>query len=135
LAATPRTCQIAPDCGAFAQSTKAFAAQNCASVKQGNAMKKIIAVAALIVAGYAAPTVSVQAASAYPSNCLVLPLLQAECRELIKSDVSKATGSAAAATTTVASATVSTVESIKLPVPMWWNCTRAEGSGHLYDCE
>ena len=105
-------------------------------------MKKIIAVAALIVTAYAAPTVSVQAASAYPSNCLILPLLQAECRDLIKSDVNEATGSAAAATTTVASATVTvasatvaTAESVKWPLPLWWNCTRAEGAKYLFVCE
>src|SRR6218665_4179028 len=36
--------------------------RNARADKQGNAMKKIIAVAALVVAGYAAPTVAVQAA-------------------------------------------------------------------------
>lgn len=97
-------------------------------------MKKLIAVAALIVTAYAAPTVSVQAASAYPSNCLILPLLQAECRDMIKADVSRATGSAAAATTTVASATVSTAKSVKVPFA-WWNCTRAEGQKYLFVCE
>ena len=98
-------------------------------------MKKIIAIAALIVTAYAAPTVSVQAASAYPSNCLVLPLLQAECRDMIKSDVSKATGSATMSTKKMASTTMAAAKPMKMPVPMWWNCKRAEGAKYMFTCE
>ena len=96
-------------------------------------MKKLIAVAALAAAAFAAPALPVQAASDVPSHCLVLPLLKADCRAAISDAVESGT-------MTVASATVMTAEkaaSADWPVPMWWkSCTRApSGSGHLYDCE
>jgi len=94
-------------------------------------MKKIIAVAALVAAGFAAPATTVQAASAYPANCLVLPLLQAECREIIRDNV----GSASAAAATVASATVSDVDRPKVPGAAWWTCEPApEGTKAILTC-
>ena len=99
----------------------------CSGTSQGNAMKKIIAVAALVAAGFAAPSMPVQAASAYPAKCLILPLLQAECREAIKGTVNAATAS----TKKVASA--STTAAIKLP--MWWTCKASTAKGKLLECE
>ena len=95
-------------------------------------MKKIIAVAALVAAGFAAPSLPVQAASAYPANCLVLPLLQSECRDIIRDNVN----SASAAATTVASATVADVKRPKVPGAAWWTCTPAEaGSKAILSCD
>ena len=95
-------------------------------------MKKIIAVAALVAAGFAAPSLPVQAASAYPANCLILPLLQAECRDIIRENV----GSATSAATTVASATVSDVKRPKIVGGAWWTCERnPAGSKAIFSCE
>ena len=95
-------------------------------------MKKIIAVAALVAAGFAAPSLPVQAASAYPANCLILPLLQSECRDIISDNV----GSASAAAATVASATVADVKRPKVPGGAWWTCTPAdEGTKAIWSCE
>jgi hypothetical protein len=95
-------------------------------------MKKIIAVAALVAAGFAAPALPVQAASAYPANCLVLPLLQSACRDIIRENVNSATSAAA----TVASATVSDVQRPKVPGGAWWTCTPAdEGTKAIWSCE
>jgi hypothetical protein len=95
-------------------------------------MKKIIAVAALVAAGFAAPSLPVQAASSYPANCLVLPLLQSECRDLIRENVNDATSAAA----TVASATVSDVKRPKVPGGAWWTCEPAPaGTKAMYVCE
>lgn len=94
-------------------------------------MKKIIAVAALVAAGFVAPTVQVQAASAYPANCLILPLLQSECRDIIRDNVSDA----ASAATTVAEAVVD-ADRPKVPGAAWWTCERApEGTKAIYVCE
>lgn len=95
-------------------------------------MKKIIAVAALVAASFAAPIAPVQAASAYPANCLILPLLQSECREIIRENV----GDAVSATTAVASATVSEVKRPKVPGAAWWTCEPAPaGSKGILACE
>ena len=95
-------------------------------------MKKIIAVAALVAAGFAAPSLPVQAASAYPAKCLVLPLLQSECRDIISENVGKASSAA----TTVASAAVSDVKRPKVPGAAWWTCEPAPaGTKALYVCE
>ncbi|MDP1731483.1 MAG: hypothetical protein Q8L54_09980 [Devosia sp.] len=99
-------------------------------------MKKTIAVAALFVASFAAPALPVQAASSYPAKCLVLPLLQSECRTVISNNISEA----ASATHAVASSSVSAARKaagkIKWPAPLWLNCEPAPaGSGHLYDCD
>lgn len=95
-------------------------------------MKKIIAAAALVAAGFAVPSLPVQAASAYPTNCLILPLLQSECRDIIRDNVSSATDAA----TSVASATVSDVKRPKIVGGAWWTCERApEGTKALYVCE
>lgn len=94
-------------------------------------MKKIIAIAALAAAGLAAPTVQVQAASAYPSNCLVLPLLQAECRDIIRDNVNSAADAAATVTTAAVD-----VDRPKVPVAAWWTCERApEGTKAILTCE
>ena len=95
-------------------------------------MKKIIAVAALVAAGFAAPSLPVQAASAYPANCLVLPLLQSECRDIIRDNVNSASSAAA----TVATAAVSDVDRPKVPGAAWWTCTPADaGSKAIWSCE
>ncbi|HEY9012752.1 MAG TPA: hypothetical protein VIN06_17230 [Devosia sp.] len=94
-------------------------------------MQKIIAVAALVAAGFVAPTVPVQAASAYPAKCLVLPLLQAECRDIIRDNVNDAADAAAM----VATAAVK-VDRPKMPVAAWWTCERApKGTKAIYVCE
>ena len=96
-------------------------------------MTKIIAVAALVAAGFAAPTTTVQAASAYPANCLVLPLLQAECREIIKENVGSTSAAVTAAATSATK--VSDVTRPKVPGAAWWTCERAEaGSKALLSC-
>src|SRR5690606_38261990 len=101
---------------------------------QGNAMKKIIAVAALVAAGFAAPTTAVQAASAYPANCLVLPLLQAECRDIIRDNIGST--STAVASATVAAASVADVNRPKVPYAAWWTCERApDGTKAILTCD
>lgn len=109
-----------------------LAPEGAGQIKQGNAMKKIIAVATLVVAIAAAPIAPVQAASAYPANCLVLPLLQSECREIIRENV----GDAVSATTTVASVTMSEVKRPKVPGAAWWTCKPAPaGTKGILACE
>lgn len=94
-------------------------------------MKKIIAVAALVAAGFAVPSLPVQAATAYPANCLVLPLLQADCRAIISENM----GSAAAAATTVATAATN-VKRPKVPGAAWWTCSPApEGTKAILTCD
>jgi hypothetical protein len=91
-------------------------------------MKKSIAVAALLAVAFAAPTVSVQAAPASDhAHCLVLPLLQADCREAIREH---ANAHHAAVKARVEARTV------KAPAPHWWRCERAPaGSGYLLSCD
>lgn len=97
-------------------------------------MKKIIAVAALVAAGFAAPATTVQAASAYPANCLVLPLLQSECREIIRENVGST--SAAVASAARSTAKVSDVSRPKVPYAAWWTCERAPaGSKAILSCD
>ncbi len=97
-------------------------------------MKKIIAVAALVAAGFAAPTTTVQAASAYPANCLVLPLLQAECRA-IWSENASAVGHSVATAASATTAAVADVERPKVPGAAWWTCERApEGTKAIWTC-
>ena len=89
-------------------------------------MKKIIAVAALIAASFARPTLPAQADDLEVS-CLIFPLLKDECKPAWIDEAPMA----AAATV---SATVETTVDWAWPTPP--NCERApEGSGHLYDCE
>lgn len=103
-------------------------------------MNKIIAVAALAAASFAVPTVPALAQSAYPAHCLILPLLQADCRAAISDALSMDAEPApvvvaAAATTTVADA-VDTATSIAWPIPRWWTCTpAAEGAKYLLECD
>lgn len=87
-------------------------------------MKKTIAVAALVAATFAAaPVIPAQAAS-YPAHCLVLPLLQADCRAVIRENIGE---------TAAAARSAAKVRKIELPVI--GGCERAPaGSGHLYDC-
>lgn len=97
-------------------------------------MKKIIAVAALVAAGFAAPTTAVQAASAYPSNCLVLPLLQAECRDIWADHV--AATSAAVASAAADAADVGDYTRPKVPYAAWWTCERApDGTKAILTCD
>ncbi len=96
-------------------------------------MKKMIAVAALAAAAFAAPALPVQAQSDYPATCLVLPLLKAECREIIADNLQAGRSTVVAATITTAEVAA---DAVSWPVPLWWNCTPApEGSGHFFDCE
>jgi hypothetical protein len=96
-------------------------------------MKKMIAVAALFAAAFAAPALPVQAQSDYPDTCLILPLLKAECREIISDNIESGRSTVVAATITTAEVAA---DAVAWPVPLWWNCTPApEGSGHLFDCE
>ncbi len=99
-------------------------------------MKKIIAVAALVAAGFATPamTTTVQAASAYPANCLILPLLQAECREIIKDHMGSASHAASHAAAS-ATAKVADVQRPKVPYAAWWTCEKApEGTKAILTC-
>ena len=91
-------------------------------------MKKSIAVVALLAVAFAAPAVSVQAAPASENaNCLVLPLLQADCREAIREHASAHHAAVKAHVE---------ARSIKAPAPHWWRCERAPaGSGYLLSCE
>ena len=96
-------------------------------------MKKIIAVAALAAAAFAAPALPVQAQSDYPATCLILPLLKAECREIIADNMQAGRSTVVAATMTTAEVAA---DAVSWPVPLWWNCTPAPaGSGHFFDCE
>jgi hypothetical protein len=99
-------------------------------------MKKTIAVAALLAASFAAPVIPTQAASSYPAKCLVLPLLQSDCRAVISDNLNDA----ASATRTVATRSTSAARraagKVEWPVPLWTSCEPAPaGSGHLYDCD
>jgi len=99
-------------------------------------MKKTIAIAALLAASFAAPSLPVQAASDYPLDCLILPLLKADCRAAISGTVESGTTTVAEVTVATAEVASDTASSVAWPVPLWWNCTRAAaGAGHLYDCE
>lgn len=96
-------------------------------------MKKIIAVAALVAAGFAAPTMTTtaQAASAYPANCLVLPLLQAECRTIW----SERAGAVAQAAAKASATAVADVKRPKVPYAAWWTCEKApEGTKAILTC-
>ena len=77
-------------------------------------MKKMFAVAAMVVAGLAAPALPVHAAEAMPKDgCLVAPLLRAECRDIIREKAQEA----------------------KLPL-LWWACTPAPaGSKYMLSCD
>lgn len=100
-------------------------------------MKRTIAVAALLAASFAAAPIVVpaQAASAYPSKCLILPLLQADCRAIISDHIEDAADATVTVASSTAAGTKEAVDSVEWPVPMWWDCERAPaGSGHLYDC-
>lgn len=93
-------------------------------------MKNSVAVAVLLAASFAAPTLPAQAAtlSDHP-NCLVLPALQQECWDLARDIASEGTEATAVAIEAAAD------EASAMGVPLWWTCTRAaEGSGYLLDC-
>ena len=89
-------------------------------------MKKTIAVVALVAAAFAAPVLPVQAApAASNANCLVLPLLQADCRAEMREHAASHHAAVKAS-----------AKAHKWPVPTLWNCERAPaGSGHLLDCK
>ena len=91
-------------------------------------MKTIALAALLAAAAIAAPTLPVQAAPASDNaNCLVLPLLQADCREAIREH---ATAHHAAVKARVES------RKVEWPAPHWYRCEPAPaGSGHMLDCE
>jgi hypothetical protein len=87
-------------------------------------MIKTLAVAALVGSMMTVPTIAPVQAATMGANCLILPLLQADCRAAISEMVS-ATHAAA-------------MDAKKGPRFAWWwavDCTRAPaGAGHLYDC-
>ena len=91
-------------------------------------MKTIALAALLATAAIAAPVLPVQAAPASDhAKCLVLPLLQADCREAIREHAGEHHAAVKAH-----------VEGHKVhwPAPLWWNCEPAPaGSGHMLDCE
>jgi hypothetical protein len=90
-------------------------------------MKKLIAIAALAAASFAAPVLPTHAAtvSDVVDSCLVLPLLKKECWP-----------SADERPLVVTTSAQSTDKAVAWPVPAWWNCAPAEeGSGHLLDCQ
>jgi hypothetical protein len=98
-------------------------------------MKKIVAVAALVAASFAAPALPTQAAPLWEemdSNCLVFPMFKRECWEQAEAYVADRRAAAVAAVDeALADANVTPP---RHPVE-WWNCTLApEGSGHLLDC-
>lgn len=100
-------------------------------------MHRTLAIAALVAASAAAPLVmttpATAAPSAYPANCLVLPLLQAECRAIWRDAWDGGVDGEAVLVTTAAT---STERAISWPIPAWWNCSvAAEGAGHLFDCK
>ncbi len=94
-------------------------------------MKKLLVIAALAGTMFAMPTVSVQAAP-LPAKCLILPLLQADCRAAI----SDALGGAAEKTAAVA-AKPATKAWTALPHPwLWWtHCEKADGGKYLLTCD
>jgi hypothetical protein len=90
-------------------------------------MKKLIAIAALAAASFAAPALPVQAAtlSDVVDSCLVLPLLKKECWPTADERPLLVTTSAQ-----------STDKAVAWPVPAWWNCSpSADGAKYLLDCE
>jgi hypothetical protein len=99
-------------------------------------MKKIVAVAALVAASFAAPALPTQAATTMEemdSNCWVFPMFKQECWEKAHDWFADRHAAAHAAFETNMSG-LGDVTPPKWPVE-WWNCTRApEGSGHLLDC-
>jgi hypothetical protein len=88
-------------------------------------MIRTIALAAMMGGLMAVPVATPVQAASVGANCLILPLLQADCRAAINEVVS-ARHSAA-------------LDARQGPRLAWWwalNCHRAEaGAGHLYDCD
>ena len=98
-------------------------------------MKKIIAVAALVAASFAAPALPTQAATmeAADANCVVFPMFKRECWEQAHAWAAERHAAVHAAVSAEADG-LDEMNPPKVPVE-WWNCTRAaEGSGHLLDC-
>lgn len=92
-------------------------------------MKKIIAVTALVLAGFAAPALPTQAAPMISkSDCLVLPLLKADCRAMMREDVKMAMGTP--------HTMAMSAPKVKSPLPMWWTCEPAPaGSKAMFVCD
>jgi len=96
-------------------------------------MKKLLVVAALAGTMFAVPTVSVQA-EPLPAKCLILPLLQADCRAAI----SDALGSAKAKTSAAVTASAGTnTDWMGAPHPwLWWTkCERTGGTKPFLTCD
>lgn len=98
-------------------------------------MKKIVALAALVAASFAAPALPTQAASLIEQaedSCLVLPMFKQECWGEARAYMAERRAEAVAATEEVM------VEVGVTPPPPpseWWPCSlAAPGSGHLLDC-
>jgi hypothetical protein len=87
-------------------------------------MIKTLAVAALVGSLMSIPVAVAPAQAKMGANCLIFPLLQADCRAEIH-DI-------------VAAHHAAVVDPAQGPRFAWWwavNCTRAaDGSGHLLDC-
>jgi predicted RecA/RadA family phage recombinase len=102
---------------------------------------KLFAAAALAASCFALPTLPVNAApllSDAEADCLILPMLKAECwalgaqrAEATVQTIADATGAVAAD----AAAATENAAADAAAVPLWWNCAAApEGSGYLLEC-
>lgn len=98
-------------------------------------MKKIVAVAALVAAAFAAPVLPTQAAHHLmeeDANCHVFPMFKKECREMVHEWMHEHHAAKHAEIQ-------AKWEEHGFNVPQhptnWGNCSHAaEGSGHLFDC-
>jgi hypothetical protein len=99
-------------------------------------MHKLVAVAALCVAGFAVPVLPTQAApmmSAAESDCLIFPMFKKECWEMGAEKAMDVPKAAASATMAAGDAANDAARGMK--VPTLWTCAAAPaGSGHLLDC-
>jgi hypothetical protein len=103
-------------------------------------MIRIMAIAAMIGGFMAVPVATPTQAATMGANCLILPLLQADCRAAISEAISAhhAAVATAVAAPRAAAHKVAAADVPKLPhLLFWWtNCHRAEaGAKHLFDCD
>ena len=103
-------------------------------------MIRTIAIAAMMGGLMAVPVATPTQAATMGANCLILPLLQADCRAAISEALGAhhAAVEAAVAAPKAAASKVAAADVPQLPhLLFWWtNCHRAAaGAGHLYDCD